>query len=103
MERPAYDRIGRGYATSRRADPRIAAPVMQARAEALLFGDGSFDAVMAILSDHHWRDRAAGLREMRRVACERIVLLNFDPSLIERFWLTQDYLPGLRLAIATSA
>ena len=38
-------------------------------------------------------DRTAGLREMRRVARKRIVLLNSDPSVANGFWLTRDYLP----------
>jgi hypothetical protein len=51
---------------------------------------------MAILSDHHWSDRRAGLRELRRVARHRVVLLNADPSLVDAFWLTAEYLPGVR-------
>jgi SAM-dependent methyltransferase len=137
----AYDRIGVGYASTRRTDPRIArqieealgeaqsvvnvgagtgayepvdrevtavepsaamtgqrpagaAPAVRAHAEALPFADDSFDAAMTVLSDHHWRDRAAGLREMRRVARDRVVVLNSDPALAELFWLTRDYLRG---------
>lgn len=70
-----------------------AAPAIQASAEALPFADDSFDAAMAVFSDHHWQDRAAGLREMRRVARGRVVILNADPGLAESFWLTRDYLP----------
>ncbi len=74
------------------------APVVQASAEELPFADDSFDAAMAIITDHHWSDRAAGLREMLRVARQRVLLLNVDASLTQCFWLTQDYLPGfLRL------
>lgn len=76
-----------------RQRPPGSAPTVQASAEALPFEDGSFDVVMAILSDHHWADRPAGLREMRRVA-RRVVILNADPALAEAFWLTRDYLPG---------
>lgn len=70
-------------------------PVVQASAEELPFGNDSFDAAMAILSDHHWRGRAEGLREMGRVARQRVLILNADPSLVACFWLTQDYLPGV--------
>ena len=69
-----------------------AAPVIQASADHLPFEDQSFDAAMAILTIHHWPDKAAGLREMRRVTRGPIVLLTFDPS--HRPWLT-DYLPEL--------
>lgn len=69
-----------------------AAKVVQATAEALPFADDSFDAAMAVLTLHHWPNKAAGLREMRRVTRGRIVLLTFDPA--ARPWLT-GYLPGL--------
>jgi SAM-dependent methyltransferase len=69
-----------------------AAKAVQASADDLPFADKSFDASMAILTLHHWPDKAAGLREMRRVTRGRIVLLTFDPS--HRPWLT-DYLPDL--------
>jgi len=48
--------------------PPGGAPAIQASAGALPFADGEFDAAMAVLSDHHWPDRAAGLRELKRVA-----------------------------------
>jgi SAM-dependent methyltransferase len=74
--------------------PAGSAPVLQASAEALPFGDDSVDAAMAIFSDHHWEDRVAGMRELRRIARERVVLINADPALIGDFWLARDYLPG---------
>jgi SAM-dependent methyltransferase len=74
--------------------PVGSAPAVQASAESLPFDDDSFDAAMAVFSDHHWSDRAAGMREMRRVARKRVVLVNMDPGLTQRFWLTRDYLPG---------
>jgi SAM-dependent methyltransferase len=69
-----------------------AAEAIQASAADLPFDDKRFDAAMAILTIHHWPDKAAGLREMRRVTRGRIVLLTFDPA--HRPWLT-DYLPEL--------
>ena len=69
-----------------------AAKATQGFAAELPFGDDAFDASMAILTIHHWPDKRAGLREMRRVTRGRIVLLTFDPSL--RPWLT-CYLPEL--------
>ena len=69
-----------------------AAEAVQASADDLPFDDKSFDASMAILTIHHWPDKAAGLSEMRRVTRGRIVLLTFDPQ--HRPWLT-DYLPEL--------
>ena len=72
------------------------APVIQASAEHLPFADQSFDAAMAVLSDHHWTDRTAGLREMRRVARSRVVIFQWDMRFVDSFWLTRDYLPGFR-------
>ena len=69
-----------------------AAPVIQTTADKLPFDDDTFDASMAILTVHHWPDKAAGLREMRRVTRGPLVLLTHDPA--QRPWLT-DYLPEL--------
>ncbi len=74
--------------------PPGAACCVQGAAEALPFATDAFDAAMAIISDHHWTDRAAGLRELRRVAKGPVVLVNSDPGQALRFWLTRDYLPG---------
>jgi SAM-dependent methyltransferase len=74
--------------------PAGSAPVVRAAAEDLPLADDSVDAAMAIVSDHHWADRAARMREMRRVARERILIVNVDPATIADFWLTRDYLPG---------
>jgi SAM-dependent methyltransferase len=74
--------------------PADGAPVIQGSAESIPLDDDSVDAAMAVISDHHWTNRSAGLREMRRVARDRVVILNSDPSLADAFWLTRDYLPG---------
>lgn len=71
--------------------PPGSAPVVQGHAEALPFADDSFDAAMAVLTVHHWTDKAQGLREMRRVAKGPVVILTFDPDGHEG-WLG-DYLP----------
>jgi SAM-dependent methyltransferase len=73
--------------------PAGAAPCLDARAEALPFEDGAFDAAMAVLSDHHWEDRLGGLRELRRVA-RRAVVFQWDPAHTDAFWLARDYLPS---------
>jgi SAM-dependent methyltransferase len=73
-----------------------AAPVVQASAESLPFGDGSFDAALAVLTVHHWSDPARGLRELRRVARDRVVVLTWDPKMADAFWLV-EYLPALRV------
>jgi SAM-dependent methyltransferase len=70
------------------------APVVQAWAESMPFLDRSFDAVMSVLSVHHWSDRPAGFAELRRVAQRRVVL-TFDPEVHNRMWLV-DYLPEIR-------
>lgn len=142
MNKTTYDRIGVGYANTRRADPRIAAqieaalgdarsvvnvgagagsyepagrdvtavepsaemiaqrspgaaPVIHAGAESLPFGDGSFDAALAVLTAHHWADLDAGLNEMQRVARHRIVIVTFDSVALENLWITADYFPEM--------
>ncbi len=70
-----------------------AAPVVQASAEALPFADGAFDAAMAILTVHHWGDKARGMAELRRVSRGQIVILTHDPD-FRGAWL-MDYFPEL--------
>jgi SAM-dependent methyltransferase len=69
------------------------APAIDASAEALPLDDNSFDAVMAIITLHHWRDPDAGLRELRRVARGRVVVLTFDIDVLAGYWMISDYLP----------
>lgn len=94
----SYEPIGRAVTAVEPSREMIrkrrpgAAEAVQASADDLPFGDKTFDASMAILTIHHWPDKGAGLREMRRVTRGRIVLLTFDPA--HRPWPT-DYLPEL--------
>ena len=73
--------------------PSGAAPVVRGVAEALPLADGAADAVMALLTVHHWTDLEAGIAELRRVARRRIVLLTWDQSVTRELWLLRDYLP----------
>ena len=73
---------------------RNAAPSIRATADRLPFPDRSFDAVLAILTIHHWKNRDRGLAEMRRVARDRVVIFTWDPE-HPGFWLVQDYLPEI--------
>jgi SAM-dependent methyltransferase len=79
-------------AVMRAQRPAGAAPCIAAEAESLPFSDHSFDAAMAVLSDHHWRDPIGGIREMRRVA-RRVVIFQWDNAHSSRFCLVRDYLP----------
>jgi SAM-dependent methyltransferase len=80
-------------ATMRAQRPAGAAPCVQGVAEDLPFADASFDAAMAVLTVHHWTDKARGLREMRRVARGPVAILTYDPAFRD-FWLF-DYVPEL--------
>ncbi len=74
--------------------PYGSAPAVRAVAEALPFGDATFDAATAILTVHHWRDFRRGLDEMRRVARRRALVLTWDPDrFASAFWFARDYLP----------
>jgi SAM-dependent methyltransferase len=73
---------------------RGSAPVVRARAEALPFADGAFDAALAVLTIHHWQDAPRGLAELCRIAPRRVVL-TFDPAVSARFWLVEDYIPEI--------
>ena len=75
-----------------RQRPPRAAPVVRAHAEALPFGDRTVDAALAVLTVHHWPDRARGLAELGRVA-RRVVIFTWVPG-GQEFWLV-DYFPEL--------
>jgi SAM-dependent methyltransferase len=74
-------------ATMRAQRPRPLTPAIRGLAEALPLDDNAIDASMATLTVHQWADRAAGLREMRRVTRGAVVILTFDPDAFDRFWL----------------
>lgn len=69
-------------------------PALDATAEHLPFDDQAFDASMATVTVHQWRDVDAGLREMRRVSAGPVVILTFDGEQLDRLWLF-DYFPEL--------
>jgi SAM-dependent methyltransferase len=73
-----------------------AAPVVQGFAESLPFRDGSFDAVLGILTVHHWKYKERGFSECRRVARSRVVFFTIDFDVCARFWLL-DYFPELTI------
>ena len=74
--------------------PAGAAPAVQAFAEALPFENDSFDAVLGILTVHHWMDQAKGFAECDRIARSRVVFLTINFNVCEKFWLF-DYFPEL--------
>ena len=67
---------------------------LMAVAEHLPFPDESFDAAMGISTIHHWTDKAQGLREMRRVVKDRVVLFTWDSTKLSSSWLLWDYFPA---------
>jgi len=72
--------------------PPGSARAVLAAAERLPFPDDSFDAAMAIITLHHWADVDAGLRELRRVARRRVVVVTYDPVLEADLWIARDYI-----------
>ncbi|WP_308428986.1 class I SAM-dependent methyltransferase [Streptomyces brasiliensis] len=73
--------------------PAGSARALEASAESIPLPDDSADAVMALLTVHHWRDLEAGIGELRRIARRRIVIFTFDHDINRRFWLLDEYLP----------
>jgi SAM-dependent methyltransferase len=67
---------------------------VQARAESLPFRDRCVDAVMAVLTLHHWSGQRRGIAECVRVARDRVAIVTWDPA-TTGFWLVDDYLPEL--------
>jgi SAM-dependent methyltransferase len=74
--------------------PPARVPAIRASADDLPLRDRSVDAAMAILTLHHWDDaQERGVRELRRVARDRVVILTYDARVSGRMWLMADYLP----------
>lgn len=69
-------------------------PAVNAKADDLPFDDNSFDAVMAVLTIHHWPDLKAGLLELKRVSKKKITILTYDPDRLDVFW-NVNYFPQL--------
>lgn len=65
-------------ATMRAQRPAGAAPVIDARAEALPLDDDAVDAAMACVTIHHWEPPEAGLAELRRVASGPVAVFTFE-------------------------
>ena len=72
---------------------RDAAPVVRASATSLPFRDDCFETTLAVLTIHHWPDPGRGLRELRRVAREAVVVFTYDIH-VGGFWLS-DYFPEI--------
>jgi SAM-dependent methyltransferase len=76
--------------------PAELAPAIRADAGALPLRDRSVDAAMAILTVHHWdASLARGVRELRRVARDAVVILTFDAAVSGRMWLPAEYVPEI--------
>lgn len=69
-------------------------PAINAYAENLPFDDGSFEASMAMITIHHWKNLDKGLTELRRVTTGPVVILTLDPKLLPNFWIN-DYFPEM--------
>jgi len=81
-------------ASMRAQRPAHLAPAVDATSDHLPFPDDSFDASMASVTIHQWRDLEGGLGEMRRVTTGPVVILTFDPVPPEHWWI-MDYVPEL--------
>ncbi len=75
--------------------PLGTAPVLKATVEQLPLADQTVDAAMAILTLHHWDNVETGLRELVRVARDRIVIVTMDIEKLAELWIVRDYLPEL--------
>ena len=73
--------------------PAGSARALEASAESIPLADDSADAVMALLTVHHWTDLEAGIGELLRIARKRVVIFTWDQSITRRFWLLDEYLP----------
>jgi SAM-dependent methyltransferase len=77
-----------------RQRPPTATPAVRAVAESLPLRDDAADAVLAVLTVHHWRDWRRGLAELRRIA-PRQVILAYDTRRHTEFWFVREYVPEI--------
>lgn len=83
-------------ATMRAQRPPGAAPVIDARAEALPFDDDAVEAAMACVTIHHWEPVPTGLAELRRVARGPVVVFTFDLDGLPA-WQQEQLAAGLEI------
>lgn len=76
--------------------------VVRGVAERLPFADGSFDASLAVFTVHHWTDREAGLRELRRVSRRQVILI-FEPAQVHQFWAVDYFVEAKELSSEQNA
>ena len=69
-------------------------PAVIGFADTIPFDDNAFDASMALVTVHHWPDLDKGLKEMRRVTKDAVVIMTFDPDALNEFW-NVHYFPEL--------
>lgn len=81
-------------AAMRAQRPPDAVPAIDAHAENLPFDDEAFDAAMALVTVHQWKDLSRGLGELRRVTRGPVVVMCFDNEALDGFWLAR-YVPEL--------
>jgi SAM-dependent methyltransferase len=67
--------------------------IIRAYAENLPLRSNSFDAALAILTIHHWRDWQEGIQEALRVARKKIIVFTWI-GMPKKFWLF-DYFPEI--------
>ncbi|MBS4196479.1 class I SAM-dependent methyltransferase [Lederbergia citri] len=61
-------------------------PAIIGSSDSLPFDNDSFDASMATLTVHHWTDLEKGIKELRRVTRNQIVIMTYDPDALDIFW-----------------
>lgn len=74
--------------------PKNIPPAIMGSSDFIPFDDQSFDASMAMITIHHWSDVQKGLKELRRVTRNQIVILTSDPDELDNFW-NAEYFPEL--------
>lgn len=66
-------------------------PAVIAYADYLPFDDNAFDASTAFVTVHHWPDMNKGLKELRRVTKNKVIIMTFDPEALDDFWNAQYF------------
>lgn len=69
-------------------------PAINAKGETLPFDDAAFDVAMAMITIHHWPNMEKGIKELCRLAKQKVIIMTFDPDALDTFW-NANYFPEL--------
>ena len=85
----------------RQSQPHPKVSWLTAAGEQIPLPDNAVDGAVVMLALHHFKDLAAGIKEIDRITKGKIVIFAFEQSKIPDFWLTEYFPYFIRDTLAT--